>query len=157
MPQLQVNYYFQESLLTLTGMWICLLRVLLWVGQASRCGRRVSVSRRTFKRVVSAFQKLFDLFNFICLVKNPEYRVDIKGMVSVDLMARRRMQRKADRNEWFQQRLMRPADVTEPDDFDYIGIRWMHEGRWGCDHPAADWAHPAWSELPSLEYFYASD
>ncbi|XP_057335448.1 uncharacterized protein LOC130674196 [Microplitis mediator] len=154
MPQLQVNYCVDPLSNSDIGLWNFFLGVLVWITSISGYGRPWRLSRRSMEGLYQFFQRIFDLYNCICVANDPEYRPDIKGMISIDSIYRRRMQRRADRNNWFYQRLLRPADVTEGDDFDFLGIRWMHKGRWGEDHPAADWAHPAWTNLPGLEHFY---
>lgn len=38
--------------------------------------------------------------------------------------------------------------------FDYCGIRWMNDGRWGMNHPSDDPSGAFWSDSGAIYNFY---
>ncbi|KAK0074960.1 hypothetical protein PV326_012030, partial [Microctonus aethiopoides] len=65
--------------------------------------------------------------------------LELRGYINVKAMRMRRLERK-----WSQEGLQAfEFMVAYPfgddyDEFDFFRIRWMQDGRWGQDHPAAD-------------------
>ncbi|KAK0073709.1 hypothetical protein PV325_009350, partial [Microctonus aethiopoides] len=66
--------------------------------------------------------------------------LELRGYINIKAMRIRQLERK-----WFQEGLQafeyRVAYTfgDDYDEFDFLGIRWMQDGCWGQDHPAADY------------------
>ncbi|KAK0071311.1 hypothetical protein PV325_013139, partial [Microctonus aethiopoides] len=64
----------------------------------------------------------------------------LRGFINVRAMRQRRMERQWHREDLqaFEENLRLPIGAEEGD-FDFLGIRWMQDERWGQDHPAINY------------------
>ncbi|XP_074099159.1 uncharacterized protein LOC141527524 [Cotesia typhae] len=79
--------------------------------------------------------------------------LNIDGFISIDIDHRRRAEKIQNQCAWFRDRF--ESSQPQSDDFDYLGLRWMQEGKFGVlDHPTDDWCHPAWAHPEGLLSVY---
>ncbi|KAK0072869.1 hypothetical protein PV326_014038 [Microctonus aethiopoides] len=73
-------------------------------------------------------------------------------------MRQRRRERQWHREDLqaFEENLRLPIGAEE-EDFDFLGIRWMQDGRWGQDHPAINYMPWVTAEMMSIYQFYGID
>ncbi|KAK0169326.1 hypothetical protein PV328_012200, partial [Microctonus aethiopoides] len=82
----------------------------------------------------------------------PKRPIKIKGYICIEEMERIRKDRKAKRDEGG--KLMKELGLVSWSGdiyFDYCGLRWMMEGKWGLDHPSSDPSGVFWSQ-PNIIY-----
>ncbi|KAH0535213.1 uncharacterized protein LOC123268047 [Cotesia glomerata] len=132
--------------------WLAILRDLSDFGR-ELCGGYLTRLPSVHQLGV-VIDRLIRLYNVsIIRVSFSTEPLKLGGYVSIDTIQRRRAEKVRNRCKWFHDGL----DLTCPqlDDFDYLGIRWMHEGKFGVfPHPTEDYFHPAWTHPDGLLSVY---
>ncbi|KAK0075409.1 hypothetical protein PV326_011618, partial [Microctonus aethiopoides] len=84
--------------------------------------------------------------------------LELREFISVGAMRQRRRERMWHREDlqMFEENLLLPIGAEEVD-FDFLGIRWMQDGRWGRDHPAVTYMPWVTAEMVSIYQFYGID
>ncbi|KAK0070789.1 hypothetical protein PV325_014076, partial [Microctonus aethiopoides] len=80
---------------------------------------------------------------------------ELRGFINVRAMRQRRRERQWCREDLqaFKENLRLPIGAEE-EDFDFLGIRWMQDGRWGQDHPAINYMSWISAGTVSIYQFY---
>ncbi|KAH0540113.1 hypothetical protein KQX54_012974 [Cotesia glomerata] len=132
--------------------WLAILRDLSDFGR-DLCGGYLTrlCSVRRLGVVIGRLVWLHDVSRIRVSFSSEPLKLD--GYVSIDTIRRRRAEKARNKCLWFHDRL--DWTCSQADDFDYFGIRWMHEGKFGvCPHPTEDRFHPAWAHPLGLLSVY---
>ncbi|XP_074096401.1 uncharacterized protein LOC141525725 [Cotesia typhae] len=133
-------------------MWLVIIKDLVDLGRDLRGGylvRWCSVGR--LKALILKLVRLYVESQIrVSPLSGP---LNIDGFISIDVVRRRRAEKIQNRCAWFRDRF--ESSQPQSDDFDYLGLRWMQEGKFAVlDHPTDDWCHPAWAHPEGLLSVY---
>lgn len=102
------------------------------------------------------FIYMFFFFFLLQFIHPPS--LELRGFINVKAMRQRRRERQWHQEDLrvFEENLRLPIGAEE-EDFDFLGIRWMQDGRWGQDHPAINYMPWVTPGVISIYQFYGID
>ncbi|KAK0076690.1 hypothetical protein PV326_010586, partial [Microctonus aethiopoides] len=96
-----------------------------------------------------------DVVYWVSSSEAPKRDIEIEAYICIRKMEKIREERKKER-ETGEKLSKELGNVAWAGDFyfDYCGIRWMTEGRWGMDHPSGDPTGLIWSNPGEIYDYY---